>query len=118
MVVALIGDSTDISYPFSLKERAEAVSMLCIADAVILLDGDELEDAIRFLKPKVLVLGNEYKDNPIFNHLLPVYVPRVVLCSFMQVKCIMKLQIYSALLKLICGIDVAFYSERLVDDRK
>ena len=64
LVVALIGENSGTSYPFNQQERAEALSLLGIADAVILLQGDELDLAITALKPEVLVLGNEYKNKP------------------------------------------------------
>ena len=63
LVVALIGDDKT-SYPFPQQVRAEALSLLGIADAVLLLQADELIEAIERLKPDVLVLGNEYKDKP------------------------------------------------------
>ena len=62
LVVALIGDDSSTGYPFSQQERAEALSLLNIANAVVMLKADELDQAIAALKPKVLVLGNEYKD--------------------------------------------------------
>ena len=62
LVVALIGDGKT-SYTFQQQERAEALSLLGIADAVLLLDADEINKAIQALKPKVLVLGNEFKNN-------------------------------------------------------
>ena len=62
LVVALIGDGKT-SYAFQQRERAEALSLLGIADAVLLLEADEINTAIEALKPKVLVLGNEYKNN-------------------------------------------------------
>ena len=61
LVVALIGDGK-ISYAFQQEERAEALSLLGIADAVLLLEADELSAAIEALKPEVLVLGNEFKN--------------------------------------------------------
>ena len=61
LVVALIGDETSETYPFKQEERAEAVSLLGIADSVLLLKSDELDAVIRELRPAVLVLGNEYK---------------------------------------------------------
>ena len=57
-MVALIGDACSNQYPFNQQERAEALSLLGIADAVLLLQGDELNQAVAALKPKVLVLGN------------------------------------------------------------
>ena len=62
LVVALIGDGPgDQSSPFQFcqPERAEALSLLGLADAVLLLKGDELQQAIEYLHPAVLVLGNE-----------------------------------------------------------
>ena len=63
LVVALIGDASNQKYPFNQNERAEALSLLGIADAVFLLKADELDQAITSLQPTVLVLGNEFKDN-------------------------------------------------------
>ena len=62
LVIALIGDKGANTYPFLQIERAEALSLLGIADAVLLLQSDKLDQAIKDLKPEVLVLGNEYKD--------------------------------------------------------
>ena len=62
LVVALIGDGKT-KYAFQQQERAEALSLLGIADALVLLDADELNEAIDALQPKVLVLGNEFKHN-------------------------------------------------------
>ena len=50
-------------YAFPQQERAEALSLLGIADALLLLEADELNEAIDALQPKVLVLGNEFKSN-------------------------------------------------------
>ena len=62
LVVALIGDGKS-NYAFQQQERGEALSLLGIADGVLMLDADELNAAIATLKPEVLVLGNEFKDN-------------------------------------------------------
>ena len=61
LVVALVGDKHN-SFPFKQDERAEALSLLGIADAVIALEAEELDRALIELKPAILVLGNEYKD--------------------------------------------------------
>lgn len=62
MVVALIGDEkTD--YRYKQKERAEALSLLGIADAIFPLKAEEVSELIKRIKPKVLVLGNEFKHN-------------------------------------------------------
>ena len=60
-VVALIGDGKS-SYAFRQHERAEALSLLGIADAVLLLEADELNAAIAALKPGPGA-GNEFKNN-------------------------------------------------------
>ena len=62
LVVALIGDG-NTRYAFQQQERAEALSLLGIADALLLLKADELNEAIKLLTPEVLVLGNEFKNN-------------------------------------------------------
>ncbi|MDC0165980.1 PfkB family carbohydrate kinase, partial [Synechococcus sp. AH-558-M21] len=64
LVVALIGDGPADQanyYPFRQPERAEALRLLGLADAVLLLDSDELEQAIESLQPAILVLGNEFE---------------------------------------------------------
>lgn len=62
LVVALIGDG-QTSYAFPQQERAEALSLLGIADALLLLEAGDLYEAIVKFQPKVLVLGNEFKNN-------------------------------------------------------
>ena len=67
LVVALVGDGPadqPAPYPFSQQERSEALSLLGIADALVLLQANELPEAIAALRPSVLVLGTEYRDNP------------------------------------------------------
>ena len=67
LVVALIGDgpaNQPAPFPFSQQERAEALRLLGIADALVLLQANELQEAIAALRPSVLVLGTEYRDNP------------------------------------------------------
>ena len=45
-LVIAIGDKSKTKYPFNQKERAEAVNLLGIADGVLLLQADELMNAI------------------------------------------------------------------------
>ena len=45
LVIALIGDNSSQKYLFNQNERAEALSLLGIADAVLLLNADELDQA-------------------------------------------------------------------------
>ncbi len=65
LVIAIKGDTkstnTEPRFAFNQKERAEALSMLDIADALILLKNDELVDLIRKTEPKVLVLGKQFE---------------------------------------------------------
>ena len=63
LVIALIGDGKN-RYTFTQQERAESLSLLGIADGLLLLKADELAEAVMQLKPKILVLGNEFKNNP------------------------------------------------------
>jgi len=67
LAVALVGDGPPDQpspYPFRQPERAEALSLLGIADAIVLLQADELSDAIATLRPEVLVLGTELQGAP------------------------------------------------------
>jgi rfaE bifunctional protein kinase chain/domain len=62
LVVALVGDGPadqPSPYPFRQPERAEALELLGLVDAIVLLQADELEEVIRQLQPAVLVLGTE-----------------------------------------------------------
>ena len=65
-IIALIGDgdTEQPPYPFTQSERAEALTLLGIADAIVLLKGDELSEAIKTLRPEVLVLGTELQGRP------------------------------------------------------
>ena len=69
LVIALKGDGhlsnqENMPYEFSQKERAEALLMLDIADAVILLNNEELSEIIKVVNPKILVLGKQFENNP------------------------------------------------------
>jgi rfaE bifunctional protein kinase chain/domain len=59
--IALIGDGETGQSPFLFpqSERAEALSLLGIAYAIVLLKGDELSEAIQVIRPEVMVLGTE-----------------------------------------------------------
>ncbi len=63
LVVALVGDHSGTNFPFNQQERADALSLLGIADGVLLLDTDELDQAINYFEPSVLVLGDEFKND-------------------------------------------------------
>ena len=67
LVIALKGDfeknKEKSRYKFNQEERAEALSLLDIADAIILLKNDELLEVIKNATPNFLVLGSQYLDN-------------------------------------------------------
>ncbi len=70
LVVALVGDGPPDKpspYPFSQSERAEALSLLGITDAIVSLQADELSVAIQTLRPAVLVLGTDMEGTPSLN---------------------------------------------------
>ena len=63
-MVALIGDNDQHStYPFNQNERANALSLLGIADVIVNLNGDDLHEAISILEPSILVLGTEFQQD-------------------------------------------------------
>lgn len=66
LVVAVIGDisSKDVQpYRFKQVERSSSVADLEFVDFVITLNGNDLVTAINKIKPKILVLGNEYESS-------------------------------------------------------
>ena len=67
LVIALIGDikeeNNDNKFHFKQEERAEALSLLGIVDIVVLLEKDELKDAIKKLTPRILILGDEFQES-------------------------------------------------------
>ena len=66
LVVALEGDGPEdmpSRYPFRQEERAEALSLLGLVDAIVMLENDELVEAIRRIRPSVLVLGTELEGS-------------------------------------------------------
>ena len=65
-VVALIGDSTTEDphgFKFSQKERCEALSLIGIVDAIILLRSNELPEVVDIIEPSKLVLGKEFEHS-------------------------------------------------------
>ena len=67
LVIALIGDIKEennvYKFHFKQEERAEALSLLGIVDIVVLLEKDELKDAIKKFKPRILILGDEFQES-------------------------------------------------------
>jgi rfaE bifunctional protein kinase chain/domain len=62
LVVCLMGDA-DGTFPYNEHERSEALAMLGIADAVIMLKSSSLSESIDVIKPRLLVLGTEFKES-------------------------------------------------------
>ncbi len=63
LIIALIGNIDNIRLDYSQKERSEALKLLSLGDLIVLLKNDELSIAIKKINPKILVLGNEYKQS-------------------------------------------------------
>ena len=65
LVVSILGDASFLNseskHHFSETERAAGVASIQTVDQVIILSEGNLEDIIRDLKPKVLVLGKEFE---------------------------------------------------------
>ena len=65
LIVALLGDDKrigDKKYAFKQNERAEALSLLSIADYIVLMENVSLKFLSEKLYPKVLVLGKEFEN--------------------------------------------------------
>ena len=65
LVVVLMGDENNTLTPefqFNQKERAEALRLLEMVDVVIMLKHKELSEAVKLIKPNVMVLGNEFQS--------------------------------------------------------
>ena len=67
LLIALIGDIKQENnvnkFHFKQQERAEALSLLGIVDIVVLLEKDELKDAIKKFTPRILILGDEFQES-------------------------------------------------------
>jgi rfaE bifunctional protein kinase chain/domain len=65
LFVALEGDqalsSSGRTHNFSASDRALGLALLNIVDGIVVLDNGNLHKVIKLLKPKILVLGNEFK---------------------------------------------------------
>tara|TARA_Y100001968_G_C19429520_1_gene756209 strand:+ start:1092 stop:2588 length:1497 start_codon:yes stop_codon:yes gene_type:complete len=63
LIVALIGDQGLTNFQFNQKERADGLSLLGILDGILLLNENELDEAVKKIEPNNLVLGLEFKEN-------------------------------------------------------
>ncbi len=64
LIVALKGDQIINGvnkYAFNESERAEALSLLSIADYILLIGDQKLKNVIKKLEPEILVLGKEFE---------------------------------------------------------
>lgn len=64
LIIALLGDEIingKRKYIFEEKERAEALSLISIADYILLIRDNKLKDIVESLKPKIFVLGKEFE---------------------------------------------------------
>ena len=65
LVVALKGDE-DIDgrdkYAFNENERAEALSLLSIADFILFIGKEKLKNIVSIINPKIIILGKEFED--------------------------------------------------------
>lgn len=69
LMVALIGDNPDgeringngLPFRYPQIDRAEGLKMLNLASSIVMLNGNELTEAIHRLQPAVLVLGTEHQ---------------------------------------------------------
>ena len=50
-------------YAFNESERAEALSLLSIADYILLIGNEELKNVVQMLDPSVVVLGKEFEHS-------------------------------------------------------
>ena len=63
LIVALIGDNDkSMNYHFSQRERAEGLSTIEMVTRIVLLDNVELTEAIKRIRPSILVLGKEFEN--------------------------------------------------------
>ena len=65
LVVALKGDDNidgRNKYAFNENERAEALSLLSIADFILFIGKEKLKNIVSLLNPKIVVLGKEFED--------------------------------------------------------
>jgi len=69
LMVALIGDNQDreringngLPFRYPQVDRAEALKLLNLASSIVMLNGNELSEAIHLLQPAMLVLGKEHQ---------------------------------------------------------
>ena len=67
LLVALVDDIKDElniqKYQFTQDERAEALSLISVADGIFPLNGNALQDLAKIVKPEIFLLGKEFENN-------------------------------------------------------
>ncbi len=66
LFIALMGDKSlndSFTFKFNQKDRSNALSLIGIADKIILLDANELSLAVEKITPKLLILGKEFESS-------------------------------------------------------
>jgi len=69
LFLAIIPDTLENGkqrFPYSQNERADSLKLLGLVDYLVLLEKDNLFEAIKLINPKKLILGTEYKSNKDF----------------------------------------------------
>ncbi len=64
LIVALMGDDAETSMQelqFKQKERASILSHIELIDCIVMLEKDEIDEAVNIIKPKVLIFGKEFE---------------------------------------------------------
>ena len=67
LVIALQDDASlinEVGQYFSEYERAEGISSLHIVDYVVILEKGKLDNFVKMVKPRILVLGSEHESEP------------------------------------------------------
>ena len=60
----VIDDESQLNYQFNQKERAEALALLDIADAIVLLKNNNLVELVKKVTPQSLILGKQFENRP------------------------------------------------------
>ena len=65
LIISLLADEVidgKQKYPFTQKDRADALSLLSIADYIILMEDEKLKTIVEKINPEIIVLGKEFEN--------------------------------------------------------
>ena len=65
LIISLLADDFNEGkqkYPFSQKDRAEALSLLSIADYILMMEDQKLKTVVEIINPELIVLGKEFEN--------------------------------------------------------